>query len=76
VTTYQATVSKSAKLQIIKFGINNALIIKAVNGDEKALKQIGDMGKLGERLATSMPLIRRNLKAYIEGHNRVQHSPS
>ncbi len=50
-----------------KFDINNALIIKAVNGDEKALKQIGDMGKLGERLATSMPLIRENLKAYIEG---------
>ncbi len=50
-----------------KFGINNPLIIKAVNGDEKALKQIGDMGKLGERLATSMPLIRENLKAYIEG---------
>jgi hypothetical protein len=50
-----------------KFGINNSLIIKAVNGDEKALKQIGDMGKLGERLATSMPLIRENLKAYIQG---------
>ncbi|BAZ18960.1 hypothetical protein NIES4071_108450 (plasmid) [Calothrix sp. NIES-4071] len=50
-----------------KFGVNNALIIKAVNGDEKALKQIGDMGKTGERLVTAMPLIRENLKAYIEG---------
>lgn len=50
-----------------KFGVNNALIIKAVNGDEKALKQIGDMGKTGERLVTAMPLIRDNLKAYIEG---------
>jgi hypothetical protein len=50
-----------------KFGINNTLIVRAVNGDEKALKQIGDMGKTGERLVTAMPLIRENLKAYIEG---------
>lgn len=50
-----------------KFGINNSLIIRAVNGDEKALKEIGDKGKLGERLTLSMPLIRENLKAYIEG---------
>jgi hypothetical protein len=50
-----------------KFGINNALIIRAVNGDEKALQQIGDMGNLGERLVISMPAIRENLKAYIQG---------
>lgn len=50
-----------------KFGISNSLIIRAVNGDEKALKEIGDKGKLGERLALSMPLIRENIKAYIEG---------
>ncbi len=50
-----------------KFGINNSLIIRAVNGDEQALKEIGDLGRTGERLATAMPLIRENLKAYIEG---------
>jgi hypothetical protein len=50
-----------------KFGINNALIIRAVNGDDKALKQIGDMGVVGQRLITAMPLIRENLKDYIEG---------
>ncbi|MBF2016810.1 MAG: hypothetical protein IGS23_16740 [Rivularia sp. T60_A2020_040] len=50
-----------------KFGINNSLIIRAVNGDDKALKQIGDLGKTGERLAMAMPSIRENLKAYIEG---------
>jgi hypothetical protein len=50
-----------------KFGINNALIIRAVNGDDKALKQIGDMGAIGQRLITAMPLIRENLKDYIEG---------
>ncbi|NJL77693.1 MAG: hypothetical protein HC836_10345 [Richelia sp. RM2_1_2] len=50
-----------------KFGINNSLIIRAVNGDNKALKQIGDLGKTGERLAMAMPSIRENLKAYIEG---------
>jgi hypothetical protein len=50
-----------------KFGINNALIIRAVNGNEKALKEIGDMGKTGERLVAAMPIIRENLKAYIQG---------
>jgi hypothetical protein len=50
-----------------KFGINNALIVRAINGDEKALTQIGDMGKTGERLLMAMPTIRENLKAYIEG---------
>ena len=50
-----------------KFGINNSLIMRAVNGDEQALKEIGDLGRTGERLATAMPLIRENLKAYIEG---------
>ncbi|MBF2067249.1 MAG: hypothetical protein IGS39_22960 [Calothrix sp. C42_A2020_038] len=50
-----------------KFGVSNSLIVRAVNGDEKALKEIGDMGKTGERLLTAMPLIRDNLKAYIEG---------
>ncbi len=64
VSGYGKQISKATNLH---FGINNALIIKAVNGDDKALKQIGDMGKLGERLAMSMPLIRENLKAYIEG---------
>ena len=50
-----------------KFGINNSLIMRAVNGDEGALKEIGDMGRTGERLVTAMPLIRENLQAYIEG---------
>jgi hypothetical protein len=50
-----------------KFDINNALIIKACNGDETALKQLGDMGKTGERLQMAMPAIRENLKAYING---------
>jgi hypothetical protein len=50
-----------------KFGINNSLIIRAVNGDDKALKEIGDLGKTGQRLAMAMPSIRENLKAYIEG---------
>ncbi|MBW4572422.1 MAG: hypothetical protein KME31_31885 [Tolypothrix carrinoi HA7290-LM1] len=64
VSTYGQEIKKATAK---KFGINNSLIIRAVNGDEKALKEIGDMGRTGERLATSMPLIRENLKAYIEG---------
>ncbi|NJO62397.1 MAG: hypothetical protein HC836_30480 [Richelia sp. RM2_1_2] len=64
VSTYGKSIKKATDK---KFGINNRLIIRAVNGDEKALKEIGDLGKTGERLALSMPLIRENLKAYIEG---------
>lgn len=50
-----------------KFGVNNSLIIKAAMGDEKALKQIGDMGKTGERLQLAMPMIKEKLKVYIAG---------
>ncbi|NJO65140.1 MAG: hypothetical protein HC836_45640 [Richelia sp. RM2_1_2] len=64
VSTYGKSVKKATDK---KFGINNRLIIRAVNGDEKALEQIGDMGKTGKRLALAMPTIRENLKAYIEG---------
>jgi hypothetical protein len=64
VSTYGKSIKKAT---VSKFGINNVLIIRAVNGDEKALKEIGDMGKLGERLVLAMPLIRENLKSYIEG---------
>jgi hypothetical protein len=64
VSTYGKQIRKATSQ---KFGINNALIIRAVGGDENALKEIGDMGSLGERLVLAMPLIRENLKAYIEG---------
>jgi hypothetical protein len=64
VSSYGKQITKATNK---KFGINNALIIRAVNGDDKALKQIGDMGITGQRLITAMPLIRENLKDYIEG---------
>ena len=49
------------------FGINNALILRAVMGDEKACKQISDMGHLGERLQLAMPVIQKHAENYIEG---------
>ncbi|KAB8318220.1 hypothetical protein SD81_017220 [Tolypothrix campylonemoides VB511288] len=64
VSTYGKQIVKATNQ---KFGINNALIVRAINGDEKALTQIGDMGKTGERLLMAMPTIRENLKAYIDG---------
>jgi hypothetical protein len=64
VSTYGKSIKKATAN---KFGINNSLIIRAVNGDEKALKEIGDMGKTGERLISAIPLIQENLKSYIEG---------
>ncbi|BAZ36881.1 hypothetical protein NIES4101_28010 (plasmid) [Calothrix sp. NIES-4101] len=64
VSSYGKQISKATNK---KFGINNALIIRAVGGDDKALKQIGDMGTTGQRLIAAMPLIRKNLKDYIEG---------
>ncbi len=64
VSTYGKDIKKATAN---KFGINNSLILRAVNGDERALKEIGDLGKTGERLALAMPTIRENLKTYIEG---------
>jgi len=64
VSTYGKDISRATNK---KFGINPSLIIRAVNGDEKALTEIGDKGKLGERMVMAMPLIRENLKNYIEG---------
>jgi hypothetical protein len=64
VSTYGKNVKQATDQ---KFGINNALIVRAVNGDEDALKQIRDYGKTGERLALAIPAIRDNLKAYIDG---------
>jgi hypothetical protein len=64
VSTYGKDIKKATAK---KFGINNSLIMRAVDGNERALKEIGDMGKTGERLVTAMPLIRDNLKNYIEG---------
>lgn len=64
VSTYGKNVKQATGA---KFGINNALIVRAVNGDEDALKQIRDCGKTGERLALTIPAIRDNLKAYIDG---------
>jgi hypothetical protein len=64
VSTYGQEIKKATAK---KFGINSSLIIRAVNGDEKALKEIGDMGRTGERLAMAMPTIRDNLLSYIEG---------
>jgi hypothetical protein len=64
VSTYGKDISRATDK---KFGISKALIVKAVSGDESALKEIADKGKLGERLTMAMPLIRENLKNYIEG---------
>ncbi|MBP5977224.1 hypothetical protein HW132_32005 [Brasilonema sp. CT11] len=64
VSTYGKQIVKASDKH---FGINNSLIVRAVMGDEKALIQIGDMGKTGERLQLAMPAIRENLKNYIEG---------
>lgn len=64
VSTYGKDIKRATAT---KFGISNSLIIRAVNGDEKALREIGDMGKTGERLISAMPLIRENLKTYIQG---------
>ncbi|MBW4504953.1 MAG: hypothetical protein KME64_00305 [Scytonematopsis contorta HA4267-MV1] len=64
VSSYGKNISKATEK---KFGITKSLIVKAAMGDEKSLKQIGDMGKTGERLQMAMPIIRENLKDYIDG---------
>jgi hypothetical protein len=64
VSTYGKDIAKATQK---KFGITKSLIVKAAMGDEESLRQIGDMGKTGERLQMAMPIIRENLKDYIEG---------
>lgn len=49
------------------FAINNALIVRAALGEEKACKQISDMGRVGERLSLAMPVIQQNALNYMEG---------
>ena len=44
ISTYGKSIKKATA---DKFGVNNSLIIRAVNGDERALKEIGDMGRTG-----------------------------
>jgi hypothetical protein len=49
------------------FAINNALIVRAALGNEKACKQIADMGQVGERLSLAMPIIQQNALNYMQG---------
>ena len=64
VSTYAPELSKATRKE---FGISNALIVKAIEGDDSSLKQIGDMGKTGDRILTVMPKIRQDLTDYIDG---------
>ncbi|NJN13431.1 MAG: hypothetical protein HC874_25620 [Richelia sp. SL_2_1] len=64
VSTYAPDLSKATRKE---FGISKALIVKAIEGDDKALEQIGDMGKIGDRILTVMPKIRQDLTDYISG---------
>ena len=64
VSTYAPDLSKATRKE---FGISNALLVKAIEGDDSSLKQIGDMGKTGDRILTVMPKIRQDLTDYIDG---------
>ena len=64
VSTYAPDLSKATRKE---FGISKALIVKAIEGDERALKQIGDMGKTGDRVLAVMPKIRQDLVDYVNG---------
>lgn len=64
VSTYAPDLRKATRKE---FGISNALLVRAIEGDDNALKQIGDMGKTGDRILTVMPKIRQDLTDYING---------
>lgn len=64
VSTYAPDLSKATRKE---FGVSKSLIMKAIQGDTKALEQIGDMGKTGDRILTVMPKIRQDLTDYING---------
>ncbi|NJL79351.1 MAG: hypothetical protein HC836_37170 [Richelia sp. RM2_1_2] len=71
VSTYAPDLSKATRKE---FGISKALIVKAIEGDDKALEQIGDMGKIGDRILTVMPKIRQDLTDYINGISEYNQS--
>jgi len=71
VSTYAPDLSKATRKE---FGISKALIVKAIEGDDKALEQIGDMGKTGDRILTVMPKIRQDLTDYINGISEYNQS--
>jgi hypothetical protein len=50
-----------------KLGISNDLIIKCIDGDETALREVGDKGNEGTRILTIMPYIRDNAMAFLKG---------
>lgn len=64
VSTYGKQVRGATKKH---FGIDNSLILQAALGNEKACRQIADMGQVGERLTLAMPIIQQNALEYIEG---------
>jgi hypothetical protein len=50
-----------------KLGISNNLITRCIDGDESALREIGDKGNEGTRILTIMPYLRDNAMAFLKG---------
>ena len=50
-----------------KLGISDSLIRRCIDGDEVALREVGDKGNEGTRILTIMPYIRDNALSFIKG---------
>lgn len=50
-----------------KLGISNSLVARCIDGDEAALREVGDKGNEGTRILTIMPYIRDNAIAFLKG---------
>lgn len=50
-----------------KLGISDSLIMRCIDGDEAALREVGDKGNEGTRVLTIMPYIRDNAMAFLKG---------
>lgn len=50
-----------------KLGISDRLIMRCIDGDESALREVGDKGNEGTRILTIMPYIRDNAITFIKG---------
>jgi len=50
-----------------KLGISDSLIMRCIDGDEAALREVGDKGNEGTRILTIMPYIRDNAMAFLKG---------
>lgn len=58
---------KKLQKRASQLGISDSLIMRCIDGDESALREVGDKGNEGTRILTIIPYIRDNATAFLKG---------